>query len=289
MGAVKKRLTEQMTDDSIMAMGEAEAGGLLKPMEPFDIKKVTKWQCPDGAGIPLITMPNVPRPLHGQGMQPRTIFGKTTWDFMRKRAYYNAGYKCEICGREPKKGDLHCLEAGTECYIEEAGNMVPCCGISYTIVHKDQLEKNPNILTDWFEEIEEPTRWKPEKFQNYYHVGGDGFVYSDTWVNTPYIDNGRFEIGNCFQTEEEAERVVEYLKALAVVRGDETTKFTKGRRNWFVCYDANENSLRSGCAFLRTWNGIFGLPYFATEDDARRSIEQHKKEWLTIFGIKEEE
>ena len=31
--------------------------------------------------------------------------------------------------------------------------MVPCRGISYTIVHKDQLEKNPNILTDWFEEI----------------------------------------------------------------------------------------------------------------------------------------
>ena len=34
--------------------------------------------------------------------------------------------------------------------------MVPCCGISYVIVHKDQLEKNPNILTDWFEEIKEP-------------------------------------------------------------------------------------------------------------------------------------
>ena len=34
--------------------------------------------------------------------------------------------------------------------------MVPCRGISYTIVHKDQLEKNPNILTDWFEEIKEP-------------------------------------------------------------------------------------------------------------------------------------
>ena len=31
--------------------------------------------------------------------------------------------------------------------------MVPCRGISYTIVHKDQLKKNPNILTDWFEEI----------------------------------------------------------------------------------------------------------------------------------------
>ena len=51
------------------------------------------------------------------------------------------------------KKDTPAFKAGTECYIEEAGNMVPCRGISYTIVHKDQLEKNPNILDDWFEEI----------------------------------------------------------------------------------------------------------------------------------------
>ena len=51
------------------------------------------------------------------------------------------------------KKDTPAFKAGTECYIEEAGNMVPCRGISYTIVHNDQLEKNPNILTDWFEEI----------------------------------------------------------------------------------------------------------------------------------------
>ena len=54
------------------------------------------------------------------------------------------------------KKDTPAFKAGTECYIEEAGHMVPCRGISYTIVHKDQLEKNPNILTDWFEEVKEP-------------------------------------------------------------------------------------------------------------------------------------
>ena len=54
------------------------------------------------------------------------------------------------------KKDAPAFKAGTECYIEEAGHMVPCRGISYTIVHKDQLEQNPNILTDWFEEIKEP-------------------------------------------------------------------------------------------------------------------------------------
>ena len=49
--------------------------------------------------------------------------------------------------------DTPAFKAGTECYIEDAGHIVPCRGISYTIVHKDQLEKSPSILTDWFEEI----------------------------------------------------------------------------------------------------------------------------------------
>ena len=185
--------------------------------------------------------------------------------------------------------DTPAFKAGTECYIEEAGNMVPCRGISYTIVHKDQLEKNPNILTDWFEEIKESTRWKPEMGQTYYHVGGDGFIYDDTWVNDSAVDNGRLEIGNCFQTKEEAERVVEYLKALAVVRGDAISKFTKDRNNWYVYYDTNFNSLRSSISCTMLDNGIFGLPYFATREDAQKSIELHKNEWLTIFGIKEEE
>ena len=186
------------------------------------------------------------------------------------------------------KKDTPAFKAGTECYIEEAGNMVPCRGISYTIVHKDLLEKNPNILTDWFEEIKESTRWKPEADQEYYCVNSDGSVLCDEWIDWK-VDHDRFEIGNCFQTKEEAKRVVEYLKALAVVRGDATSKFTKGCKNWRVYYDSVYKYLAIESNFSDINNGIFGLPYFATEEDAQRSIELHRNEWLTIFGVKEEE
>ena len=186
------------------------------------------------------------------------------------------------------KKDTPAFKAGTECYIEEAGNMVPCRGISYTIVHKDQLEKNPNILTDWFEEVKEPTRWKPEERQDYYCVTSDGSVVKDDWSNW-CLDDGRFEIGDCFQTKEEAERVVEYLKALAVVRGDATTEFTKDIGNWYVYCDVSYNHLYVSSNSYCRKNGIFGLPYFATRDDALRSIERHKNEWLTIFGVEEED
>lgn len=184
--------------------------------------------------------------------------------------------------------NLPAFKAGTECYIEEAGHMVPCRGISYTIVHKDQLDKNPNILTDWFEEIKETTRWKPERYNKYYYIENTGWICSDTWRDAVSIDHERFEIGNCFQTEEEAKRVAEYLKALAVVRGDSTTKFTKGKNNWSVSYGTLSNRLFVANHISAIDYGIFGLPYFATKEDAQRSIELHKKEWLTIFGVKEE-
>lgn len=186
------------------------------------------------------------------------------------------------------KKDTPAFKAGEVFYLSDAGNLfresdnVPVYGCSI-------IDKNPSILTDWFEEIKEQARWRPEKFQNYYHVGGDGFVYSDTWANGSAVDNGRLEIGNCFQTREEAERVAEYLKALAVVRGDATKKFVKGERNWFVFYNVTADYLDFGYDYSDIRNGVFGLPYFATEDDAQRSIELHKNEWIIIFGFEEEE
>ena len=137
------------------------------------------------------------------------------------------------------KKDTPAFKAGTECYIEEAGNMVPCRGISYTIVHKDQLKKNPNILTDWFEEIKESTRWKPETDQEYYCLGSDGSVNVDEWCDLS-IDRNRFNLGNCFQTEEEAEKAVEKLKAWKRLK-DSGLKFkgwNKGNYDRTFCINA---------------------------------------------------
>ena len=188
------------------------------------------------------------------------------------------------------KKDLPTFKAGDEFLLTDTGNLFHGKSLhnNTEIVYSfSEIEKFPNILTDWFEEINESTRWKPEMSQKYYRVGSDGFVYDDTWVNDSVIDNSRFEIDNCFQTKEEAELVVEYLKALAVVRGDTTAEFTKGKSNYYVVYNTTYNCLdvSDNCYLIK--DGTFGLPYFATEDDARRSIEQHKDEWLTIFGVKE--
>lgn len=185
------------------------------------------------------------------------------------------------------KRDLPTFKAGEIFYINEGGSLIRESDgvVAYSWI---TLDKFPNILTDWFEGINESTRWKPEYRQNYYCITSDGSVADDDWSDWR-LDDGRFEIGNCFQTKEEAERVVEYLKALAVVRGDATTEFTRDRDNFYVYYDVSHNYLYVSSNSYCLKNGIFGLPYFATREDAQRSIELHKKEWLTIFGVKEEE
>ena len=143
----------------------------------------------------------------------------------------------------------------------------------------------PNGFILW-EEVKETTRWNPDTGQKYYCIGSDSSVIDDDWCGFS-IDHNRFDIGNCFQTEEEAERVVEYLKALAIVRGDATSEFVKCNNNWFIGYDPEHKSIDAFCNPYTARNGIFGLPYFATKDDAQRSIELHRNEWLTIFGIEE--
>ena len=181
-----------------------------------------------------------------------------------------------------KVGDIFYLTESKNLFHESDGRI-------RVIYNCAEIDKFPNIF-DWFEEIKETTRWKPERNQKYHCVGSDGRIYDDAWDDfLSGTAQDRFDMGNCFQTKEEAERVVEYLKALAVVRGDATSKFDKkSLRNWHVTYDSRDNHLYASNNFYRINNGVFDLPYFATSDDARRSIELHKKEWRIIFGVTED-
>lgn len=76
----------------------------IKEKHPVELR--TKWECPEEGGVPLLTMPNLPKPTHT--LAPRNIFGKSVWDTMRKRGYFFANYKSEISGEDGSApGGLH--------------------------------------------------------------------------------------------------------------------------------------------------------------------------------------
>lgn len=86
----------------------------------------------------------------------------------------------------------------------------------------------------------------------------------------------------------DGEGSVEWLKAFKVLRDD-----TKGfRPDWSndncyrcsVSYDHDARELRIHVSRLSQEATI----YFATEEDAKASIEKHKKEWLIFFGVEDD-
>lgn len=153
------------------------------------------------------------------------------------------------------------------------------------IINKDHFEcVDLDCVPSYFSLSELLNEWEDAPSTIWY-ITHDGSIHSSDIGNSWTREK---TIGNYFETREEAEKAVEYLKALATVRGDATAEFTKGKSNYYVVYNTTYNCLdvSDNCYLIK--NGIFGLPYFATKDEAQRSIELHKDEWLVIFGVKEE-
>lgn len=106
-----------------------------------NIEKRTRWDCPDKADARILAGPNLAKPLHS--LNPRTIMGGPAWDRMRKRVYYLAKYKCEICGAdcsEPGSMDAHELysidyEAGTATFSLVIG----ICKACHNFYHSGRL------------------------------------------------------------------------------------------------------------------------------------------------------
>ena len=154
---------------------------------------------------------------------------------------------------------------------------------------KSRTVENPG---GWLEEVRpEYRRWRAGFEKTYFYIDADAEVLSASEIDH-FVDDDRYNIGNYFQTEEEAKARADYLKALAVVR-DDAKGFKpdwKDRKQgkWFVIYDHEPGKLRQYQGSCENGNGVFGLPYFETEEDAKASIDRPDKEWKTIFGIKDE-
>lgn len=194
--------------------------------------------------------------------------------------------------------DLPTFKAGQLAYISKTGNLIAGTpenqkttetGLIIMIYHETTLKKFPNILTEWFEEIEEPTdsvRWKPKYDDWYFYISDHGSVCSDTWSDN-YTDNKRLAFGFVYRTEKEAEQARE--RELAEVRLRRTSTFKPDFENrnggWAVGYNHRLKMLiRSNIP-----SADFGEPVrYATAEDARRSIEENEQDWKIYFGIKEE-
>lgn len=196
--------------------------------------------------------------------------------------------------------DLPTFKAGQLAYVSSLGNLMAGTpeepetadtGLNLMMYHRGTLEKFPNILTEWFEEMEEPTdsvHWKPQR--------GDKIWYLDENGNTnfTYFDEddsyhlSRFEFGNTYRTSQECEKARE--RRLAEVRLRQTSDFKPdfedSRGGWVVYYNYKDKELYS---YDTDYDDSGETIRYATEEDSRKSIKENRADWLKYLGIKEEE
>lgn len=181
--------------------------------------------------------------------------------------------------------DLAGLKAGSTLYLNELGNLV--AEDKTTIVFLANFIHFYNILdSDWFEEVPEYERWRADERGEYWHIGSCG-VATDGYDDRGVVDSMRYEFGNYFKTEAEAQKAAEWLKAFAVLR-DDTKGFKANWKDgsqlrWGVEYNYDTNRL----SVYLTFGIQDGVIYFATEDDALESIKKHEREWLTYLNVEE--
>lgn len=140
-------------------------------------------------------------------------------------------------------------------------------------------KKDVRMFTTWFEEVKEP-KWA-------YHINDHGDSVSCIRVGSlPSSERYLKEIGNYFETKEEAEKYLKYLKAKTIIKQD-----TKGfKPDW-----DDEEAKYSGYwdYFYEKFNLIStylvkdSTIYFKSEEDIKESFEKHPDEWRTYLTYRQ--
>jgi hypothetical protein len=167
-----------------------------------------------------------------------------------------------------KKGDLFFIHPEQGCLIQK-----DTLRLAY---HKETIDKNPEILNDWFEEISKNKRCRADYGSEYYYVNDFGYV--DKGEDYRDIeDDLRYRIGNYELTEEEAEVKLKYDTARQTLLDDaDGGKWVQGDSNWSVFY--------GGTIFVITNSTYYkpGIIYFQNIEALKSSLKKHKKQWKIV-------
>lgn len=133
-------------------------------------------------------------------------------------------------------------------------------------------ENVSEMFDEWFEEVRE-----------YFYIDSNGGIeYSKNEWNEEFVEHHKL-IGNYFETREEAEKYLEYLKAKVIIKQD-----TKGfKPDWKDIAEDKYYGFWDASAKKLDWIRISILQddriYFETRNDIKESFEKHPEEWKTYL------
>lgn len=175
------------------------------------------------------------------------------------------------------KKDLPTFKAGDEFYLD-SNNDLRLKKPDIMAYSHITLEKFPNILKDWFEEIPENKRWRAEYGGEYAYIADDGLVSFDN-DRREYTDNYRYRTGN-YARVGDPRSLVEYkeynIARQTLLDDAEGGRYTPGGNNYVGSYS------------FGTWDSTFVCNYFPgdicfkTKDALEKSLKEHKEQWQIV-------
>lgn len=135
---------------------------------------------------------------------------------------------------------------------------------------------------------------EPEDGDEYWFIDPYGDAEASYWGGTT-TDAFCASIGNCFQSEEEAEEAlktgwVAYLQALKRLKDyiaenglEFEPDWSSYEDKWAVFFDHNKAAFGYDCYGVLQFSN---LPYYKTEDDALQVIRDCEPELKILFGVK---
>lgn len=138
---------------------------------------------------------------------------------------------------------------------------------------------------EWFEEVEDNIHYQPRNGEKVFCLNEEGDIYSFTF-NDLLSHHKRLAFGFVYRTIEEAQKARE--RRLAEVRLQQTSDFKayfeNGNGGYAVFYNYETRTLDTVPDFRIN----SGEPVrYETIEDAEKSIEENREDWLKYFGIEE--
>ena len=159
------------------------------------------------------------------------------------------------------------------------------------------LRTNPNVRAkipaDLLTMVSSGDYWRPINGRKFYYIDEYGDVSCDIFdLTVDELDGVKLSLGNCFNTEENAQAVVDWFKArhnliesgaMFINALDVDSDETK----CFEAYLDGEGMLLVSEYYLRKSAVVGRSLCFFNVELARQSIKEHRDDWLTYLGVKE--
>lgn len=141
------------------------------------------------------------------------------------------------------------------------------------------------IAEDWkfYKEKKTNKKWKPQYGEKYYTISTRGTIDFDNFVAENNTDAVRLLLGNVFETEEEAQQMVEKLKIINKLRELSNISFNDNckQEKFMIFYNTENQQIRiTQHTFIREIP--FNI-YFKNKEDCQKAIETIGEENLKKY------